>query len=541
MNLVSIFRPYWNRVHRIVVQLVCFALFLLSIPVDLSAQPYYSKYYTRDSGYHYFSSLAAYEDCFYVLSHYNDPAVGSRFGASAILQYDWEGNLLHSDTLPPANGDFYAWPEDLQIVNDSMLFFVAQDTNSLFPVLFNRHKRNFELKEINPIFNQFFYSIANGLHYSPDCYLFPKYQTARTFGRQGYKWYLRDLVIYSFKNNKQDTIVIPESFYNLSPYSIVRNRANNILVGGLYTDWDYLDSTDYTFRQFIYEFDTALNLVRKILSPEVLKLGGAFDILEDRQGNIYCAGSDVIWHVDVKYMVGNYDNQLPAISKYNANGEFQWSKRFLDKDQNYDMYYSATFDRDSNHIISAGRYFLSDTTYWDDTSYSSIRSGVISKMDLQGNCKWNRLYTARGSGRQTTKNQFNDIIRVPQGGYLLCGSSRVAYKQDVNEAGWLMKIDEEGCYIPGCHLISQTADEQNVELQIWPNPARGRVALLHNFDQHVNIKIVDVQGNLLAQYRDIPALDTQLVNLDGFRPGTYYVHLHTASGKPLQVKQLLVL
>jgi hypothetical protein len=541
MNLVSIFRPYWNRVHRIVVQLVCFALFLLSIPVDLSAQPYYSKYYTRDSGYHYFSSLAAYEDCFYVLSHYNDPAVGSRFGASAILQYDWEGNLLQSDTLPPANGDFYAWPEDLQIVNDSMLFFVAQDTNSLFPVFFNRYFRKFGLTELKPIINKYFYGLAKGLHFSSELFLFPKAHGYRLKKSSSVPWHVKDLVIYKMKDGIVDTSITQEGEFSLIPWCITKSRAGGGYVGGIYTDFDYDDSTDYTFRQFIYEFDTALNLIRKILSPEGLKLGGAFAILEDRQGNMYCAGSDVIWHPNTKYMVGNYFNQLPALSKYNANGEFQWSKRFLDKDQNYDSYYSATFEGDSNHIIAAGEYFLSDTTYWDDTSYSSIRSGVISKMDLQGNYKWNRLYTARGSGRQTSWNQFNDIIRVPQGGYLLCGSSEVAYKQDVNEAGWLMKIDEEGCYIPGCHLISQTADEQNVELQVWPNPARGRVALLHNFDQNVTIKIVDAQGNLHAHYRNIPALDTQLVNLDGFRPGTYYVHLHTASGKPLQVKQLLVL
>lgn len=289
----------------------------------LHGQTFYSKVYTRDSGFHYFSSLAAYDDCFYVLSHYSDPEVKNRYGATALLKFDWEGNILQLDSLPPKDGKSFAWPEDLTIVNDSLIFFVAQDTSLLFPIIYNRMNRKFNIKEIKPVINKYFYGYPDGIYYHSKKKVFvPKNQTIRLKSNKGYKWLISDLVIYSSSSSTLDTLRIEDSIFHHFPSCIVGNSNDNFFVGGLLTDFDYAGCLNYTFRQFIYEFDTSLQLIRKILSPEGMKLGAANSIVEDGQGNIYCAGSEVIWHLNQEFMVNNYYREIPAISKYNAHGEY---------------------------------------------------------------------------------------------------------------------------------------------------------------------------------------------------------------------------
>jgi len=100
----------------------------------LNSQTFYSKTYTRDSGFHYFSGLATYDDCFYVLSHYIDPEVKNRYGATALLKFDWGGNILQLDSLPPKDGKSFAWPNDLEVSDDSLLYGIL--TRDHFPVLY---------------------------------------------------------------------------------------------------------------------------------------------------------------------------------------------------------------------------------------------------------------------------------------------------------------------------------------------------------------------------------------------------------------------
>jgi len=508
----------------------------------LNSQTFYSKTYTRDSGFHYFSGLAAYDDCFYVLSHYSDPEVKNRYGATALLKFDWGGNILQLDSLPPKDGKSFAWPNDLEVIDDSLLFFVAQDTNYLFSIEFNRKSRRFSIEELTPVINPYFYNDAIGVHQANDFSYFAKYQGNRQKRSSSIGFYNRDLILYSLKFGHQDTAMIIEGEYSLNPYSISINRIGNLYVGGLLTDWDYDDSTDYTFRQFIYEFDTSLQLIRKILSPVGLKLGSANAIVEDREGNIYCAGSDVIWHLNQEFMVNNYYNEIPAISKYNAHGVYQWSKRlpFPDK-RGYDNYYNLIFSSDSNSLISVGTYFYSDSLYWDDSTYSSIDLGVITKINLEGDEQWTRLYSARGVGRQTSWSRFNDIIQSPSGGYLICGSNRLSYKQVVNEAGWLMKVDEFGCYIPGCHILNTVSDEKKIKLQLYPNPAHDHFAIIHNYEESLNCKMYTLDGVFVTKFDDIFPLETQIVDLGGLKSGEYLLQFFSQDGKWVGTKKLVVL
>lgn len=196
---------------------------------------------------------------------------------------------------------------------------------------------------------------------------------------------------------------------------------------------------------------------------------------------------------------------------------------------------------DSTSLISAGLYYYSDTLYWDDTTRASIDKGVITKINLEGDVEWTRLYSARGVGRQTSWSRFNDIAHAPSGGYLLCGSNRLSYKQEVNEAGWLMKVDEFGCYIPGCHTLTTVFEVKDIALQLYPNPAKNHFAILHNYKETLNAKMYNMQGEFLSNFNDILPFETLHVDIDGLHSGEYLLQFFSQDGKWVGTKKMVVL
>jgi hypothetical protein len=334
--------------------------------------------------------------------------------------------------------------------------------------------------------------------------------------------------------------IVENDTFRLGGFNILNTNSNNVFIMGFTDNFDYTNKDDYIFQQFIYEFDSSLNLVRKILSPKHIKLGCISDLVVAKDESIYCSTSDKKWTVQ-PLGGGNYDEDRPAITKYDSSGNYLWTKSFVPQAPfAHDTYNAISFDKDSTNIVAVGGYNTKDTSIIIDTSRQIVDKGIITKLDLSGTLVWNRLYIARGDEFGFNFNQFYDIKRLSAGGYILCGSSELADKQSRDLLGWLMKVDEEGCFIPGCNLVNISKNEDFFDIKIFPNPANEYISVIHGFKEKLNLELISIQGEIIERIENILALETNILFVGKLTAGEYILSFKNNNGIQKYSKKIII-
>ncbi|MCO6491180.1 MAG: hypothetical protein J5I98_22370, partial [Phaeodactylibacter sp.] len=78
-------------------------------------------------------------------------------------------------------------------------------------------------------------------------------------------------------------------------------------------------------------------------------------------------------------------------------------------------------------------------------------SGVLAKISPDGELLWKRYYQhIVGEG---PRHYINDLAQAPGGGFIMVGEVRDTVNAP-RQQGWLLKVDEYGCLVPGCELVS---------------------------------------------------------------------------------------
>jgi hypothetical protein len=141
-----------------------------------------------------------------------------------------------------------------------------------------------------------------------------------------------------------------------------------------------------------------------------------------------------------------------------------------------------------------------------------------------------------------------DLIRTSDDGLLFCGLAAdcanetpelIAYHQ-----GWLVKTDEHGCLVPGCHLSVEEFEEQNGYFKLGPNPAssQGYLNVFYSEVQPLEQAVLTII-NALGQVVQTVAMHnnamTYLIDLNGCKAVNYQVQLSDVSGVR-QVEKLVV-
>ena len=512
------------------------SIYLSSI-VACEAQFYFNKYYTRDSGYYYFTSSVILNDHIYVLSQYNEPTTLSNWGLTALLKLDMEGKVISVDTFLPRDTDAFFFQHKLQIVNDSILFFGALDTTNSYGVYYNTVNHSINYSKFQPILGKYFYFYPCAFHVN-DIEIFVTSEWNRFRIINGGRYIVADLVLTKMKNGKViQKKIISEMDETLSLYNIKYNNDGTFYVLGNYSTYIYPIEEKHIFAQNIYHFDTSFNLIKRISSPTEKRFGFARDIVESLNGTKYSVSSEQTFHSTAG---GNYLEGDACITKYDSSGKYLWTKTFYNNENYwYDQFNSIILSKDNLSLVAVGNYFSSH--HQDSISYD-IKKGLIVSISQKGDSLWQRQYIARGSEEYNNINEFLDIKLCPDGGYLLCGSTAInppPFPDNYSQAGWLMKVDEYGCFIPGCHLVGlkQEANDK-MDIKIYPNPAKDFISVIHGHDKILDIDILNLNGVSVKKYKSVNKLETNFLALDNLSSGEYIMNFYER-GKLLESKKFL--
>ncbi len=131
---------------------------------------------------------------------------------------------------------------------------------------------------------------------------------------------------------------------------------------------------------------------------------------------------------------------------------------------------------------------------------------LIAKLSPNGDSLWGRRY--HYFEQQWSEHEIFDAEQTPDGGFLICGQA-IGQGQGASQQGWLLKLDQHGCLVPGCHQPDTTTSlrslpPQQAQLKLYPNPATDYLNVWYNNQRlgaALTFRIIDQQGRVVQQYQ----------------------------------------
>ncbi len=122
-----------------------------------------------------------------------------------------------------------------------------------------------------------------------------------------------------------------------------------------------------------------------------------------------------------------------------------------------------------------------------------LRPPTIFKFDLNGDSLWHFRNDMDWSLGDHLAYETTGMEVMPSGSIVACGYVR--YLGTNIQKGFLLKIDKNGCLIPGCRETSSVKTDEVGDIDIFPNPARDVVNV--KVSQPATITLNDLQGRIV--------------------------------------------
>lgn len=194
---------------------------------------------------------------------------------------------------------------------------------------------------------------------------------------------------------------------------------------------------------------------------------GGNQALYNIDGNILMPGS---WKQDPNTTV--YD-RWTSLYKYSSTGVP------LDRKD-----YFFSYDATAVHILPKD-----DANFWlvgGMYQYGVDPDGVLTLWELDENLDslWMRRYWHYAS--DDAVSAAYSIRSTSDGGLVMCGMTRQGVLDILPylQSNWLIKLDEHGCLVPGCHMvgINEHVLGLNEYFKLWPNPVQAETPIQFSFE-----------------------------------------------------------
>ena len=193
--------------------------------------------------------------------------------------------------------------------------------------------------------------------------------------------------------------------------------------------------------------------------------------------------------------------------------------------------------------------FLAGGIVYDESPFDQEVNGdynwdvVVSSFDPFGNEEWSRLFHYVSSHED--EHLIMELINTSDGGILFCGraSDLTITSPDGAHAhqGWLVKTDEYGCLVPGCHVSIDEFEEKNGLLKINPNPAEDFInVFIGQTEVSGTLEVVDGLGRVIDQTSVSHGNTTFLFDCTQYQSGQYMVRFVSQDRGILEVEKVLV-
>ncbi len=237
------------------------------------------------------------------------------------------------------------------------------------------------------------------------------------------------------------------------------------------------------------------------------------------------------------------------IIKFDLEGSLIWQREYGEY-TDYNVYWQKLTNIvqtcDSNYVAGGDWYTWTPTPDIDDDDESHWDAYIVKLDRDNGEIIWERNFHYLEVPND--QHKLVDMKATLDGGVIFCGESRDATNtSDANyeieyprQQGWLVKLDECGCLVPGCDSLCSYLDCGTTDTTFFPtfsnyfivgpNPASQFINIfLGSLDslslESLNFELHDVQGRLVYSFKPTTAETTYMLSTGNFAGGLYVLTL----------------
>ncbi len=299
---------------------------------------------------------------------------------------------------------------------------------------------------------------------------------------------------------------------------------DQFILGGVLTNLNFV-SQDYIARTQLMAIDSQGNVQWEYLSPEGELWNYAFDVLPTDDGGYLVASGR---GVEVGQLPGTFLQWHSYIFKLDSDRIFEWGVDIRDSfPQSSNQLTKLIEVSDNSGYVAAGRIYQNPPgDGWDFF-------GTITKISTEGDSLWMRYYNHVDS--PADDHIFYDVEETPDGGFVMVGQAtdfQTSGELPLQRA-WIVKVDEYGCLVPDCHLVSTEEPEgAPFQLKLYPNPATDylNVYFYHPaLRGEAQFELIDASGKVVLHFESQHGDVTHMVPVGHLAAGVYWLRCWVGS------------
>lgn len=204
------------------------------------------------------------------------------------------------------------------------------------------------------------------------------------------------------------------------------------------------------------------------------------------------------------------------IVKRDTNFNVIWSTIFGEPTTPYNNFIDIVQTPDGGWV-AIGTYSI----ILDYNTYEGYRTGMMAKVNAAGDSLWSRVDTIF-SPPYGSRPILSGAVVLPSGSIIACGQVDRYTPEPAKSFGWLIKVDKDGCIVPGCNPTTGLTLALMVDdFEIFPNPTTGFISIKGegNFD----VAVFGVEGKDYLGIKNI-SNETEL-DLRKLNKGIYFLQI----------------
>jgi hypothetical protein len=480
------------------------------------------------------SSIEVTDSCFYACGVASDSLPPFQLG-SIFARLSFEGEVIWYKTLVDTIEYFGTWYNTMEKINES---FIVSGT--YFDTLGRADLLIKYDADGDTLFTRKYRS-----PYLPESDFIALISSQKSLNDDGY--YMVSNLSNTINSNTDTYLKKVDSLGQLEWGTIYGENENSESVGTILLEEDKIfiggnihninfDNNDYFSRGLLvqmndegeveWEYETLEGELRNLIS-DILKADDGGYLLASGKGVEVVStptNSQLLWQ--------------PYVFKLDADRNFEWGVDIRDSfpSTTNGITKMIKVSDDSGYVV-AGRSFRPNPA---ENGYDIM--GLIAKISKEGDSLWTRRYNYVQS--RSDDHVFYDLEETPDGGFVMVGQAVDFFQPEPPaQRAWIVKVDQHGCLVPGCHLISPTVElqEANFEIKIYPNPATD---YLNVYFQHPRLRgtayfsLVDAKGKVVLEFQSRHEDITHMIPVIGLATGTYWLRCQV--GTEVLTKEVLV-
>ena len=469
--------------------------------------------------YHVLTSVLPTDSCYYATGIISDTTDGFFAYGSIFAKFDLYGEMLFFKKLTSPDRDYFMWRGDLVSTPDGNLMDIGITVDSVTRGVLVKYTPQgdtvFTKEYLNPLYPQEDFINAAGIK------VVNENRVKVLFGV--------DSSIDPAPSNGDIYLLTVDSVGNIidsnkygdaskqNPKRLILDEGGSVLIPSNKSNANIVDK-NYISRAHIFKVDTFGAVEWEYLTPQGELFNYASDLAKAPDGGLVAAtGKGIEVMVNIESGVLKW---FPYFLKLDADHQFEWGREFRGTRPG-----TSTMIRVVPALDSTGYVGVSQILEDISTGEETFGSWIV-KVSPEGDSLWARYYSIF-DGINARPNPY-DLKNTPDGGYIICGETDPSNIGDIKDSSWLMKVDEHGCLIPGCHLVStDDLSGQPIKLAIYPNP----VSSFLNFQLRGDLpalkggqfRIIDVTGKIMRKMEGIHPGDTHILPISEWSPGAYFL------------------